>query len=300
MLQREFGTKIKKKNDSEQPVIGSVDRKGRLVTQGPRKRVAVRVIEGLLARGSGASAIYAALILKPESAPPPSGKLPAYVLYILSVTTFLAMLYLFVFRPCCSSRSSSESHLTRGMPGIPGMMVLPIQQPGGSKWKSGKKGKKGMASPGGDVQVNLIVDPGMLPGQQDDRRPNESDDEYDEYSSIPGTYVHVHTPSTNPQRHSRPRRGIFAGLAMEEQWRAARMTLKKIMFFDIVCVVLWGTEFVLILRGKRCPSGGFEGWCNAYNVASAGACVLFITFGISVFFDVKDLYASKASPRTRP
>jgi len=87
---------------------------------------------------------------------------------------------------------------------------------------------------------------------------------------------------------------------MEEQWRAARTVLKKMMFLDIVCALLWGTEFVLILMGKRCPSGRFEGWCNAYNVASAGAFLLFVTFGISIFFDVKDLHASKASPRTKP
>jgi hypothetical protein len=47
---------------------------------------------------------------------------------------------------------------------------------------------------------------------------------------------------------------------MEEQWLVARGLLRKFMFFDIVCVALWGTEFVLILMGQRCPSGGFEGW----------------------------------------
>jgi hypothetical protein len=39
--------------------------------------------------------------------------------------------------------------------------------------------------------------------------------------------------------------------------------------------------------------------CNAYNVSSAAACLLSIAFGVSTFFDVKDLYASKLSPRTR-
>jgi hypothetical protein len=68
LLQREFGSKIKKwqvtddGEDGEPPMIGSVDAKGNLVTQGPKKRVAVRVMEGLLALGSGASAIYAALV----------------------------------------------------------------------------------------------------------------------------------------------------------------------------------------------------------------------------------------------
>jgi len=176
------------------------------------------------------------------------------------------------------------------------MMVLPIQRGTGGgkspKGNGGKKGKKG--GYGGDVQVNLIVDPGMLQSQQDER---QDEDEYDEHSSMPGTY----SPGrSTPQRRPRPRRSIFVGLAMEEKWRAARASLKKLMFFDIICVVLWGTEFVLILIGQRCPSGAFQGWCNAYNVASAGACLLFVAFGISVFFDIKDLHNSKASPRTRP
>jgi hypothetical protein len=142
------------------------------------------------------------------------------------------------------------------------MMVLPIQQGKGKKWKDNKKGKKGMGGPGGgDVQVNLIVDPAMLQGQLDDRHPDEyCQDEYDEQSSVPGTYSPCAQAHSTPQRRLRPRRSIFVGLAMEEQWRAARSMSKKLMFFDIVCTVLWGAEFVLILMGKRCPSGGFEGW----------------------------------------
>ena len=67
MLQREFGVKNKKLNgnDSEEgeaPVIGSVDSQGNLVTQGPKKRIAVRILEGLLALGSGATSIYGALV----------------------------------------------------------------------------------------------------------------------------------------------------------------------------------------------------------------------------------------------
>lgn len=136
------------------------------------------------------------------------------------------------------------------------MTVLPIQQAmgggKGKKGKGGKKAKKGMG--GGDVQVNLIVDPGMLQPQQDDRHNEYNQDRDDEESSVPGTYGQsVSQPRTR-------RRSIFAGLEMENQWRAARGLLKKLMFFDIVCAVLWGTEFMLILIGQRCPSGGFEGW----------------------------------------
>lgn len=147
------------------------------------------------------------------------------------------------------------------MPGMPGMMVLPVQGGANGKGKKGKKGKKGSMGPAmGDVQVNLIVDPGMLQGQQHEDGYGY-EDEYDENSSIPGSYSpYAHALSPTQQRRPRPRRSIFAGLAMEEQWRAARGTLKKLVIFDVIAFILWGAEFVLILIGKRCPSGGFEGW----------------------------------------
>ena len=39
--------------------------------------------------------------------------------------------------------------------------------------------------------------------------------------------------------------------------------------------------------------------CDAYNLGTASACLLCLMFGLSIFFDVKDLHASRASPRTR-
>ena len=39
--------------------------------------------------------------------------------------------------------------------------------------------------------------------------------------------------------------------------------------------------------------------CNAYNVSTASACLLAVSFSVSLFFDVQDLFASKQSPRTR-
>ena len=63
MLQREFGSKANNRTGGEEePVIGSVNQKGNLVTQGPKKRAVVRIAEGLLVSGSGASAIYAAVV----------------------------------------------------------------------------------------------------------------------------------------------------------------------------------------------------------------------------------------------
>lgn len=140
------------------------------------------------------------------------------------------------------------------------MMVLPVQSgKGGGQGKKGKGRNKAKGGPGGDVQVNLIIDPGMLQGLHGDRYAEEYE-EYDEHLSAPGSYSPYTHLSPVPIRRPRPRRGIFEGLAMEERWRAARSMLKKVLVFDIAAVILWGTEFVLILMGKRCPSGGFEGW----------------------------------------
>ena len=52
-----------------------------------------------------------------------------------------------------------------------------------------------------------------------------------------------------------------------------------------------------VMLTNSLPLHGYR--CNAYNVSSAAACFLCVAFGISVFFDVKDLHASKVSPRTR-
>ena len=66
MLQREFGAKFKNGlgmgGEEGDRVVGSVDENGQLVTQGPKKRSAMRVLQGLLALGSGASAIYGAVV----------------------------------------------------------------------------------------------------------------------------------------------------------------------------------------------------------------------------------------------
>ena len=57
---------------------------------------------------------------------------------------------------------------------------------------------------------------------------------------------------------------------------------------SLICEVMLTNS--LSLRGYR---------CNAYNVSSAAACFLCVAFGVSVFFDVKDLHACKVSPRTK-
>ncbi|KAH9966618.1 hypothetical protein BC827DRAFT_1124722 [Russula dissimulans] len=269
----------------EEP-LGSVDEHGRLITDGPKKRMAIRVVEFLFAFGIASSLIYAALWIKTPHPPPPQSEPHTFALYALSILTSLFFLYRFLFRPCCCAGRRKKRDLTSFGPS--GLAVLPVQGLSGDEKKK-KKGKKGKQEQG-NVQVNLIVDPTMFrsPLDQDD----EEDANLDEHSS--STRVSQSGTSRRPKRRS-----IFEGLAIEEQWRAARKELKWMLFSDIVFFFLWSVEFIWILIRERCPPGGFNGWCNAYNIAAAGTCLLGLVFGLGVFFDVKDLHQSRVSPRTR-
>lgn len=63
MLEREFGGKGKAKESEEgETMVGSVDRNGKLITQGPKKRLAVRWLEVLLALLAGGASIYAGVV----------------------------------------------------------------------------------------------------------------------------------------------------------------------------------------------------------------------------------------------
>ncbi|KAL0572977.1 hypothetical protein V5O48_008991 [Marasmius crinis-equi] len=334
MLEREFGPNSTSGSapkqdpnspylldDSGKPLIGTVDpRSGAIVTQGPRKRLAVRVLEVVFAGVAAVPSIYAAVSIKTgtgtggsgtdakDEKPPPQGTVQAYVLYVMSVVWLVGLLVLFVFYPCCCRRrkvKGAKDGMGMGM-GPGGMMVLPVFAGVGGgkngKKKKGKKGKhKGPGGEGGDVQVNLIVDPAMFGGRrhEDEDDPSEDEYPYEEFgtggssASMPGGYA-------GQRKKRKPRRrNLFVGLQMEEEWKRARGYMKKVTAVDVLGVVVWGAVFVLILLGKRCPIGGFNGWCNAYNTSSAAACLLCIAFGVSVFFDIKDLHASKESPRTR-
>jgi hypothetical protein len=70
MLEREFGPKAKGKAREEgefvdvngKPLVGTVDEKGNLVTEGPKKRTTVRALQILMALAASIPAIYAALV----------------------------------------------------------------------------------------------------------------------------------------------------------------------------------------------------------------------------------------------
>ncbi|KAF8969705.1 hypothetical protein BDZ97DRAFT_1794745 [Flammula alnicola] len=318
MLEREFGSKAKGKSkdiskalvdEDGKPLVGTIDEKGRLVTTGPKRRVVVRTLQILLAIGASIPAIYAAVAIKPadpKNPPPPANKPPVFVLYILSSVTLLTLLYMFVFRPCCCVRPRSQSKHPLGGAANMGMMVLPVGPPRkkNKKEKGGHKGKGKYGPPGAqDVQVNLIVDPGAFhPPEASDSESDDEGNSLDE-AMMPGGYGGYDNRQKHDRRkkrnRNRRRRGVFEGLAMEEEWRAARSWAKKVAAVDVAGLVFWGATFVFIMTGKKCPSGGFNGWCNAYNVSTACACLLCLTFGVTTFFDVQDLHASKQSPRTR-
>ncbi|KAF9477532.1 hypothetical protein BDN70DRAFT_881102 [Pholiota conissans] len=314
MLEREFGEKAKDNrkdfrnalvDEDGKLLLGTIDEKGHLITAGPKRRVVLRILQVMLAGAACIPAIYAALVIKatdPTNPPPPASKPPAFILYILSSITLLVLFYMFIVRPCCLVRSKAPSKHPFGNPANMGMMVLPVGQAGDKKKKPkpGKKGNGKYGPPGvQDVQVNLIVDPMAF---QPPEASDEEDDEEDE-ETIPGGYGpydnHKQKERRKRRNCQRRRRGVFEGLAMEEQWRLARTWAKKVTMVDVAGLVLWGAAFVFIMTGKKCPSGGFNGWCNAYNVSTASACLLAVSFGVGTFFDVQDLHASKESPRTR-
>lgn len=142
-------------------------------------------------------------------------------------------------------------------------MVLPVQHlPGGSKHKGSKgekkKNKKNRPGGSGDVQVNLIVDPNILGGSRRGRDEEEECD--DELSSWLGTNSGRSSGGNARGRRTPKRRSVFEGLALEARWKKARRRLKWAMAVDVVCLILWGGEFVIILAGQKCPPGGFDGW----------------------------------------
>lgn len=271
-------------------IVGSVDRFGNLVTTGPKKRTFLRFMQMVLAAMAAIPAIYAALAIRPtqKDNPPPKGTAQAYVLYVVGVLTLVGLVGLGLFSCCCRRRKGKKGGAGMAEGGMGGMMVLPVMQglAGGKKKKKYRKGKMG-APPGQDVQVNLIVDPTMFGGSRRDEQEEE------EESLMPGSY------GQQPKRKKPKRRSVFVGLAMEQDWMRARSWLKKMTALDVFGVIVWGAVFVFLVMGKKCPVGDFDGWCNAWNASVAGACLLCVAFSINVFFDVKDLHASKQSPRTR-
>lgn len=137
------------------------------------------------------------------------------------------------------------------------MMVFPVSGAHGDKKKKKKKGEIGKDG-GEGVQVNLIVDPGML--GNDSHGGDEDEDMSETESSVPGTYSGPGRSRNRRKGQRQRRRSVFDGLALEAQWKHARKMLRWGMLIDVVMLIVWGAEFVYILIGQRCPPGSFNGW----------------------------------------
>ncbi|GAA5961443.1 hypothetical protein JCM3765_003582 [Sporobolomyces pararoseus] len=118
-------------------------------------------------------------------------------------------------------------------------------------------------------------------------------------SSLSDSDIEVDTSysSTNPRSFS----SILSHVALEERWLAARKQVKWNATVDFLTGTLWGGVGVWAIgfNGKKCPMGGFEGYCNLYNTALAFSILLSIAFFTSFAFDCLDLSRAKVSPRHR-
>lgn len=251
-----------------------------------------------------------AQLVKPEKAAPPAGSLPTYVLYVVSVVSFLVTLYLFALRPCCCD--PTRRHDDGGAAGAGGPLsglVVPVLSgggggPGGKKpgmfgGKRGKRGMRGMQQQG--TTVNLIVDPTLLGGGGGQREDDSEDSDAEE-----------HLPGGARRRKRRRGRaagqlGVLGNMKLQARWRVARKSLKVNTVWDCILAVLWIAADVLALAiGKKCPPGSSGGWCDLYNGAIACGVIIVVVFCASIYFDFRDLRCVRRSfavacwPRSLP
>ncbi|KAL1721071.1 hypothetical protein EV715DRAFT_249407 [Schizophyllum commune] len=296
-------------------VVGTADRQGDLVTQGPRKRLAVRILQVLFAIGAGIPAIWAALFVHPKKDPSLKGSTASYVLYVWGAIGFVLIIAVYFIHPCMRRRKFAKARgASVGGLATTGMMVLPVMQQGGKKKNKGMKGKKGRGPPPpGDVQVNLIVDPAMFGRGRDEedeseeeeprreRRGGEPPGGWDGDSSSAGFWKDEEWGAAPPSKKKRkPRRSVMVSLAAEKHWERARSYTHKLIWVDGAMLVIYFAVFIFSAIGGSCTAGDDgKTWCTAYDASRACACITALSFGITIFFGVKDLAASKTSPRQR-
>ncbi|KAL7416927.1 hypothetical protein BDY24DRAFT_412407 [Mrakia frigida] len=268
-------------------VVGELDSKGKIVTSGLKKRLTLRWIEGLFGLATCGLALYGALMIKPTPSPPPSGTLPSLLLCIFSVLSFILDLSLLLIRPlCCSSSKPLKSQQHPNNPLLGGAMLLPM---GG---QGGKKGKKGQM-PGG-FQVNLVVDPRAFQVAPVKKKKKKKTKRSKKRKS--GTVEELASSSSSSSEDSssdeedETRRLSFGEVMAQRERRAwARKWIVRMVWFDVVQGLGWGTVFgVVMVTGEKCPVGEFEGWCECYNSATAGSVLLCLCFLTSFVFGIQD------------
>ncbi|KAH7317986.1 hypothetical protein B0J17DRAFT_622034 [Rhizoctonia solani] len=240
---------------------GDINADGKLISRGPRKRMAMRALEVLCAIGAVVACIYAFAVPKPNPAAPPASRPAVYVIVVLGFLTIIAFVYVYVIRGLFGVGVNKDDPYAHAM-------VLPISRhrPGQSK-KSKNQGQS-------NVQVNLIVDPSAFAPKQ-------------ESNLTPGV----------PWSEQQTSGGVFTSYEREKARLAARKGLWWALGLDVVGALAWGTAFVLAMVGPRCPVGGYSGWCDAFNGAVACSCIGCVLFIVSGVFVGQDLVASRRSDR---
>ncbi|CAE6433679.1 unnamed protein product [Rhizoctonia solani] len=245
--------------DGEWGQPGDLNEDGKLVSNGPRKRMAVRALEVLSAIGVVIACIYAFAVPKPNPAAPPASKPAVYVMVVLGFGTIFVFAYIYIIRGLFGVGVNKDDPYAHAM-------VLPI-----SRHRPGQSKKHGNQS---SVQVNLVVPSALSPQRESNITPGVA-------------WSEQQTSSNN----------VFTSYEREKARLAARKGLWWALGLDVLGALVWGTAFVLAMVGPRCPVGGYSGWCDAFNGAVACSCIgcaLFIVSGVLVG---RDLFASRKTDR---
>ncbi|GAB1517988.1 hypothetical protein RhiTH_001045 [Rhizoctonia solani] len=259
--------------DGEWGQPGDVNEDGKLISNGPRKRMAVRALEVLSAIGAVIACIYAFAVSghfvfiwdaipgvpKPNPAAPPASKPAVYVIVVLGFGTIFVFAYIYIIRGLFGVGVNKDDPYAHAM-------VLPI-----SRHRPGQSKKHKNQS---SVQVNLIVPSVTSPNRESNLTPG--------------------VPWSEQQASSN---NVFTSYEREKARLSARRGLWWALGLDVLGALAWGTGFVLAMVGPRCPVGGYSGWCDAFNGAVACSCigcVLFIASGVLVG---RDLFASRRTDR---
>ncbi|KAF9449576.1 hypothetical protein P691DRAFT_790763 [Macrolepiota fuliginosa MF-IS2] len=217
---------------------------------------------------------YSTQVIKPNlPASPENGPAPHHILNYIP----LLPLPLYI---CCYNTRQKNTALT-GNPPASVAMVLPAPNSGKKeKDEQGRKPKKGGGGQaGGSVQLTLIVDPHVPTRRRDDME----DDVEASGGGVPRGFYGVGSSGSARGTKSRGRRN-------PRQWKLANAQREKIVVVDAPRATLL---LVLIFIGMKCLSDGFKGY-----VSLARSYPPRVALAAHVFFDVKDLHTSKASPRT--
>ncbi|PWN39167.1 hypothetical protein IE81DRAFT_43384 [Ceraceosorus guamensis] len=341
MLEKEFGApKVKhakgqddddasdkdddesEEEEQEELVLGSVDSRGRLITERPKWMLAVRWLQILCALTALACGVGGALLIKTASSastdvsnddtiPAPKGTMPAYIMYAASGVTVLILFYLFLFRPCCCD--PMRKHLKESESGAMGMgglggMIIPVLSGGGGPGPGGKMPKgmpggpkrglfgkrKEMMGGGGAPTVNLIVDPALLGGGsgKKGRRGQAEDSSSDEEERLPGE------GRKRRRKRRKGRAGVMETMKLQARWRIARSSFKVFLVWDILLCIVWiAVLIVVIALGKKCPPGTAKGWCDAFNGNIAAGAIFAAVTILAIYLDWRTLAVSKHPPK---